>query len=391
MVLTDKLAAIGNAIRAKTGEVDLLTLDEMPAAIEGIVTGGGDIPEEGLNLTGDFSYRFAYDGWTWFINTYGRQIKTSNLNGGGSYFTGCYNLESIPFDLNFNGDEYYNKGTDMFLGCNHLKDIGDINNLYPSQITGMFKNCNNLRYLPVFNNLNLTAIHTSNAINHSMFDGCYSLREIPENLAKELYSSPNSTYNVYHNLFQNCCSLDEIKNLGVSTGTLTANRIANLIRACYRLKNFTFNTQEDGSPIVARWGRQVLNFADENGWPAYITGVWRTDGFVGQPYNATLNNGITADKEVKDDATYQALKNDPDWFSSDVAYSRYNHDSAVNTINSLPDCSAYIASQSNPSSAMNTIIFKGEAGSKTDGGAINTLTEAEIAVASAKGWTVSLV
>jgi hypothetical protein len=39
----------------------------------------------------------------------------------------------------------------------------------------------------------------------------------------------------------------------------------------------------------------------------------------------------------------------------------------------------------------NTIKFKGIAGSKTDGGAINTLTEEEIAVAAAKGWTVTLV
>ena len=99
------------------------------------------------------------------------------------------------------------------------------------------------------------------------------------------------------------------------------------------------------------------------------------------------NSGITADKEVVDDATYQALKNDADWFSTNIAYSRYNHDSAVATINTLPDTSAYLAS----GGGTNTIKFKGESGSTTDGGAINTLTEAEIAVATAKGWTVSLV
>jgi hypothetical protein len=97
------------------------------------------------------------------------------------------------------------------------------------------------------------------------------------------------------------------------------------------------------------------------------------------------NSGITADKEVKDDATYQALKNDPDWFTCDINYSRYNHDSAVATINSLPDTSAYLAS----AGGTNTIKFKGTAGSKTDGGAINTLTEEEIAVATAKGWTIT--
>jgi hypothetical protein len=65
-----------------------------------------------------------------------------------------------------------------------------------------------------------------------------------------------------------------------------------------------------------------------------------------------------------------------------IEYSRYNHDSAVETINSLPDVSA---------GSGNTIKFEGAAGSLTDGGAINTLTEEEIAVATAKGWTVTLV
>lgn len=41
MALTDKLSAIGDAIRAKTGNTDLLTLDQMPAEIASI-QGGGD-------------------------------------------------------------------------------------------------------------------------------------------------------------------------------------------------------------------------------------------------------------------------------------------------------------------------------------------------------------
>ena len=103
--------------------------------------------------------------------------------------------------------------------------------------------------------------------------------------------------------------------------------------------------------------------------------------------NAKLNNGITADKFVNDDASYQALKNDPDWFANIPKYSRYNHDSAVETINSLPDTSAYLAT----AGGTNTIEFRGDSGSATDGGAINTMTEEEIAVAAAKGWTVSFV
>ena len=41
MALTEKLSAIGDAIRAKTGGTELLTLDEMPDEIAAIQTGGG--------------------------------------------------------------------------------------------------------------------------------------------------------------------------------------------------------------------------------------------------------------------------------------------------------------------------------------------------------------
>lgn len=48
MALTDKLRAIGAAIRAKTGKTDKLTLDEMPTEIEGIQTGGSVDTDEGV-------------------------------------------------------------------------------------------------------------------------------------------------------------------------------------------------------------------------------------------------------------------------------------------------------------------------------------------------------
>lgn len=42
MALTDKLTAIADAIRAKTGKENKLTLDQMPVEIAGIETGGGN-------------------------------------------------------------------------------------------------------------------------------------------------------------------------------------------------------------------------------------------------------------------------------------------------------------------------------------------------------------
>ena len=48
MALTDKLTAIANAIRSKTGGSDLLTLDEMPQEIQSIQTGGGGTSDTSL-------------------------------------------------------------------------------------------------------------------------------------------------------------------------------------------------------------------------------------------------------------------------------------------------------------------------------------------------------
>jgi hypothetical protein len=144
-----------------------------------------------------------------------------------------------------------------------------------------------------------------------------------------------------------------------------------------RMKELTFALQEDGSPYTAQWKSQTIDLSS-------------LIGFSHASYKDRIldyNSGITTDKEVRNAATYEALKNDEDWYTLYAEYSRYNHDSAVNTINSLPDTSAYLAANG----GTNTIKFKGAAGASTDGGAINTLTEEEIAVATAKGWTVSLV
>ena len=139
---------------------------------------------------------------------------------------------------------------------------------------------------------------------------------------------------------------------------------------CYRLKDFKFKLNQDNTPKIGLFKKQIFDFSNHTGWGN------------SESYILDYNSGITSAKKVTDAASYQALKDDPDWYTLDVNYSRYNHDSAVNTINTLPDTSA---------TGTNTIKFKGQAGALTDGGAINTLTTQEIAVATAKGWTVAFV
>jgi hypothetical protein len=76
MALIDKLSAIGDAIREKTGKDDLLTLDEIPAEISAIETGGGELPEEAFHIEGECQYKFSGNGWNWFLERYGNKIST---------------------------------------------------------------------------------------------------------------------------------------------------------------------------------------------------------------------------------------------------------------------------------------------------------------------------
>ena len=184
----------------------------------------------------------------------------------------------------------------------------------------------------------------------------------------------------YYYSFNYCHVLEAIENMGVSRGTLTQDAFTQSFSSCYRLKKLTFETNDDGTPIVANWKNQTIDLT-------YAVGhlFSNTDEYVSK-VTTQYNSGITNDKRVNSQEDYERLKNDPDWFTGLVAYSRYNHNSAVETINSLPDTSAYLAANG----GTNTIKFEGRAGSATDEGAISTLTEEETAVAAAKGWTVSL-
>lgn len=348
-------------------------------------SGGGGGEVEPIVLTGDYSYGCAGDLAGNYINMYGNTITTKDITTSGNMFYQNHTVKKIPFDININNRSYSDM-SNMFMACYELTEPPKINNAYPSSIGGFFSNCHNMRNIPdeFGDNWNFDRLHTYNyATFSSIFQNCYSLRKIPENFLKNIWSLNNSKYSTYHNMFNNCFVLDEIKGIGVIPVELTSSMFDALMFAnCYRVKDITFATNEDGTPIIAKWKSQTIDLSSSSYPVGYL-------GLLGSVSNLTTkyNSGITADKKVNNDTSYQALKNNPDWFSETITYSRYNHDSAVNTINSLPDTSAYLAEKG----GTNTIKFYGVSGLSTDGGAINTLTEAEIAVAAAKGWTVTLV
>lgn len=380
------LTAIGDAVRTKGGTSDLIKVSELPNAIINLPSGGGEggveLPEEAFNITGSCNYMFSNNKWAWFIDMYGNQINTNAISDTNYMFQNSNNLIEIPFDINITNNNV--NMAQCFGGCSKLTNAPYIIGGERTPPTGpysgclnigmLFYSCRALREIPydyfwkMVPNEDFWEAHKIYwSANASIFNYCYSLRELPD-ISMLGFTGTASYSGLYNSFSQGCYVLNKAINLPVG-GTYTSNAFSSFLRDCHRISEIIFATNEDGTPKTAEWKSQTIDLSSRFGYA----------------FNKNLilnyNSGITADKEVYDDATYQALKDDPDWFTIDVNYSRYNHDSAVNTINSLPDTSAY---------GTNTIKFEGASGALTDGGAINTLTEEEIAVAAAKGWSVAL-
>lgn len=330
--------------------------------------GGVEIPDSAFVLSGDCMYWDYYGKWDSFVTAYSDKWSTNNITSAVSMFNGSQ-LLSIPFQINLKQGESVSLNQIFYNSKLQTLPTINSNGAIINNINGIFR-LTEFKSIPnnYFNFV--TAIDNYFTMN-GIFQECKKLRNIPTsfNTVAALYSRTVASCAPYYTMAASCTVLDEITNLAVLTlPTLTSNTFSSMVTSCYRLKNFTF---ESGKTV--NWKNQTIDLSINVGYGLYNS--------------VAPNYGIAATKYVKDATTYSALKDDPDWFAGKVEYSRYNHDSAVATINSLPDASSYLAT----AGGTNTIKFKGAAGSATDGGAINTLTADEIAVATAKGWTVSLV
>lgn len=398
------LTAIGDAIRGKTGKTELIDPANMSTEIAGIEAGGGgDLEVPDIVITGEAHYACSGAMAGAFVSLFPTKVTTKditktnnmfynytgetipfeiNISKGGDaqyMFYGCKNLKATPA-VDFKNPTNYQSLGCLFSGCSSLENVAPVINAYPGDMSSLFYGCYDLRELPddFFSTWNFSrALTYSYAGIQSIFAHCHSLRKLPKSLFEKFNDgwTSSSYYNsLYYSFCENCITLDEILGLPVG-GNYTSNAMSGVVNNCFRLKRFTFAVNDDGTPKVAQWKSQTLNLHSSIGYaPYYDDSILRT------------NTSITKDEEVIDTASYNALKDNPDWWTKDDYYSRYNHDSAVETINSLPDTSEYLTSVG----GTNTVKFLGRAGLYTDGGAINTLTEAEIAVAAAKGWTVTL-
>ena len=379
------LIAIGDAIREKTGGTATMSPAEMVTAIENIVAtgGGGEEEFEPIVLTGDQSYGCAgiIAGYT--VEKHGDKISTESLTDMNYMFLNSP-VTKIPFALNCKASQSNIPSASVFYGCKSLVEAPAINDMIPNSTLRFFGDCDNLKDLSKLNAESWDWSYTKGSAYRQcgeMFCRCKSLRGIPQAILTELFTNSvgtSSTYSAYNRAFTSCYNLDEILNLGVTTATLTSNVFKNTFTEDWCLKRFTFQTNEDGTPKTANWRNQEIDLTMIGCCATEID--WYMDYI---PDNAPEREG----KLINDLFSYNELKDDPDAYvaacpaADAYPWSLYNHDSAVETINSLPDCSA--------SGGTNTIKFKGAMG-EGYGKAISDLTEDEIAVATAKGWTVSI-
>lgn len=187
MALIEKLTAIADAIRSKTGKTDGLTLEQMPGEIEGIQTGGGgdDVLHALLTRTlTEFSDdtiteigEYAFYNWTSLKSLElpnATVLKNSALRGTG--------LSRISFPKVSTAQNW------CFAECRKLVDV-NLPELSTTSGRGLFQYCDSLEKVKL-----PKLIATSS---HEMFLSCFSL--------KSVYLP--SVKNIYEWTFEKCYSL----------------------------------------------------------------------------------------------------------------------------------------------------------------------------------------
>ena len=365
---------------------------ELPEGVDGfskvtVETAGVEMPPEAFEISGSCNYRFANNGWDWYIDLLGDKITTKDITDTSWMFSNT-GVKEIPFDINVKDCQNFQS---IFTSATKLTVCPKIRGTVKWSVSTTFDTIStleNLRYaddflipemLDGFSTVKVTSAYSCPKA--WRFDCYKSLRSIPEwwykfKLNPESTVFPANSYTIYNRCFTSNYCLDEVLNIPVwdCQGAQTSNMFSNTFDSLSRAKNITFETNEDGTSKTAKWKSQVIDLSKGVGYSQYTNII-----------PSEYNSGITADMKIVTHDDYVRLKDNPDSWTMDINYSRYNRTSALATINSLPDTSAYLAT----AGGTNTIKFKDGAGDATDAGSCSFLMDTEIAVATAKGWTVT--
>lgn len=379
LVEETSLSNIASAIRGKNGSTAVYKPGEMAAAITNLPTGGGDT--ETITFSTDISYLFA-------------------SNGGGALYEAVKNKNLVFTNIHYGRGVFYNMPTNdtttpftihLLNGVYHTSGNVDFRYFYEGSsvasnivIDPPIKGASGEEFKAFFaksrlKNIDLSCIDTNYAIfgqsgAMSLFSESGYLRSINfTNSPQRYFGGSNSTQ--YESTFYYCFDLDSLEDLYTTRQTDFFNAFNN----CSHLAKLTFKTVSTSNAKNPYYSSDIdlstvgYYTNDSEGYISNSALLYGNDPLI---VKSLVRQNAT--KEITNATTYAKLKNDPDAWTTNVAYSRYNKTSAKETLTSLP----YIKET-------HTIKFKGEAGSATDGGAIKNLTSSEIAVATAKKWTVA--
>ena len=361
---------IADAIRAKAGTEDTYTVSEMSSAIESLSVGGAELP---VLTNGDY----AFYGSTW--NGIMEDLETNLTSANYMFYKN--ELDVIPMTINFDTTNQYGRDMNhMFYGSN-IKTPPTITNAIPRDMSYMFAGCEYLEEVPEsFNEGFITWYYKSSsnyyptvyAADH-LFYNCYRLKNVSSNFFNHCINSDSAggvgnlvvktadTFPYY--LFYNCYNLREVVDMEIDpyrdiTYETNGNTFNNTFTNCFMLSRLTFKGGE----------RNIGGLTIDLSKVGFYSG------------SDTAITQYLPENKVVYYSDYEKYK-DTDYWTTSSSYSRYNKASAIETINSLPS-----------TSGTNTIKFYGYAGgTSTDGNRIQDMTEEEIAVATAKGWTVTMV
>ena len=378
LVEEGNLTNIANAIRAKGNTTAVYKPGEMAAAISNLSTSTYVPTDEDLTFRNCQSrYLFTGNQFSWIFNNYkDKKIRfTGDCSNAQSLFYGCEqeDLSNVIFEdcHSSSGPEYGGLGLAGLLEDAKTKYPPKIKNCDIQSLVGAFRRASALKTLPSFENCTIAYYGGYIPINQ-MISYAHSLEDVNFDLSKTIkLRNTNSYASFYKQFIEGCYNLKSIvfSLPMVQESPVTYDQFRDFVTVCNRLRHLKFKNYLPSLQMKS----QVIDMSKQIGCLYFNSD------------DEYYPNLFPPDKKITDDASYQALKDNPDAWTKMPEYSFYNHDSAVETINSLPDTSAYLTENG----GTNTINFLGNSGSNTDGGAINTMTAEEIAVATAKGWTVT--
>ena len=284
-------------------------------------------------------------------------------------------LEEIPFDIYLASTTTYHSTIGMFQNCNQLIKIPMIHFLVAYDMSNMFSGCNSISSFPEnftedwdWSRLDsATSAYAGNRSN--LFTNCMKLREIPQELL--IHGNPFGSYS-YALTFQgwnNCYGLEKLENVFIpyKSTSMTSNAFSNMVKNCCRLKKLILQTQQDGTPYnVSGWKSQTIDLS--------------TVGYGSITYMRLVD--LTEETQIDNEEKWRSYIDGsyPDGWGASVEYSTFGATAVKELIASLPNITG---------GSSNTIKLNQKAASAIPGEEMTSLTEEDIAVAAAKGWTIT--